>query len=224
MSSQQSEQSPQSEQGSQARSVSAEEVARTTPSKATRVPSSDVVLLFAVGLAMVLWGGIMMFDGFGPTFTRDARVTDTQITQGKGGQHQVEGVDGAGGGFTTGVPAELSSEVTTGDIVVVHRAVLTGRVVGIDGPGWRYAPGAMTAVFGIAVAFGLVAFGFFVVLWRRRLRAADDDTSGATSRLYLPLLAALVVVLLAATVWIMSERSVAHAGAGSGPVPAVLSR
>lgn len=197
---------------------SAADVALTSPRNKSRFAAADVPLLLALALAMMCWGGIMLLDQFGPTFSRDARVTDVHInTSGKGSEYSIEGVDSAGGEFTTGVPQSVSQDASIGDVIVVHRAVLTGRAVGFDGPDWQHEPGALAAVFAIPVALGIPVFVLGMVLLRRR-RSANPEGPSALRLLGWPLLA----VLVAAALWIGYERTEANAGSAPAPAAAVV--
>lgn len=188
----------------------AAEVNKRTPRK--RSFSGDAPMWFGFGLLICLWGGILMFDHYGPTTDLDARVTEVDVSRSsKGGtSYSIEGVDSQGGEFDTDVSKQIYQRADRGDSVVVSRAWLTGRVVNIDGGGWRHDGGRLIWMYNLAAVLGLVLLVCGMVSMRR-YAAADESHPRPLRRVR----GWLIVGAVVAAGWIVYERTQASAGDGA---------
>jgi hypothetical protein len=191
----------------------AAEVNEAHPRRRKPSLSTDGPFIFGFGLLLLLWGGILTFDHFGPTTDRGATVTGVDYSRSrKGGTtYSIEGVDSVGGEFDTDVSKEIYRRADVGDRVNIRRAVLTGRVVAIDGPGWSHDGGRMVWLHGIVATVGLL----MLVLGVRSLvkfAAANPDAPRPVRRV----LFWLIGVTVAIAAWVFYERSDASAGSGGG--------
>ena len=159
----------------------------------------------------MLWGGILLVDHFGPTKDVAAHITDVDVTHSrKGGTtYSIEGIDNHGGEFDTDVTESIYDRADRGDSVVVSRAWLTGRVVAIDGGGWRHDGGRMVWLYGIAFVVGLVLLICGLVSMFRFAAAAEGNPRPLRRVRWW-----LIAVLVVAAGWIVYERNEANAGSG----------
>ena len=132
----------------------------------------------------------------------------------KGGTNEVlEGVDDRGGEFEIDVDESTFARASVGDRVVITRALLTGRVVDVDGPGW--SDGGSSWKMWVWSVFGGIAL--LVLVWSLRTTAKNtlpnadpEQRRKHFTRMALWALAAVVGV----TGWVFYERSDANADAG----------
>ena len=169
---------------------------------------------FGLGLAALLWGGLMLVDRFGPTETVDAIITAVDSSTDRRGQrtYSLEGVDERGGEFDTGVSRDVYERADRGDRVVVERALVTNRVVVIDGGGWRYDGGNIVIFHVVALALGAAMAAWSVASMRRRhVRDPESPTWVHRTRWVTPL------VVLGLVGWIIYERWDASGDAAAVP-------
>lgn len=171
---------------------------------------------FGVGLAGLLWGATMLFDRYGPTERLDAVIISLDTSTDRRGQrsYSLEGVDERGGEFDTGVSRDVYDRADRGDRVVVERALVTNRVVVIDGGGWRY-DGSNVAIFHVIVVVvgGAMVAGSLASMHKRQLEDPESPTWAHRTRWVTP------IVLVALAGWIVYERWSAGGDAEAQPLP-----
>lgn len=170
--------------------------------------------LFVLGLAMVLFGGILTIDAVGPTTTTPATITEVDFSSRKGREnYTLAGTDSGGGTFRMDTTRDVYRSAQVGDEVTVHRALVTSRVVRIDGPGWSTDSGVFVIVWLLVAVLGVAAVAWAVTTVQRQRRDHPEAPTIIDRTKW-----ALPVVVLATVGWMVWERSNA-----SGDAPASVS-
>jgi hypothetical protein len=179
-----------------------------------RVPTKldvTVVGLLFVGVLFFAVGTVLAADLLVATTTRSAEVTDLdRTTRRKDGvtrtSYTIRGEDAEGGRFAIGADSRAFARASVGDDVEIERSVLTGRVVRVEGDGWRVERSGLVLgiAAAVAVAGALTTAGTSRSI-RRDLRAASAagaPIAGASRLLSLVLGGAVAVVVI----WLLVER------------------